>query len=151
MKLSHQLRRENFTTWFENGTPIFRLPAVPRCFLGTDQETSELLFKGQTDRPLRLQHLRVILLCPLENVQLTTDEIRGTGGPSIDPYAGNGGKPSVLCRTRFVPLLSIPRTRSSASMQIPAQPVSSRASAECSGQELQDERGLILWDAKASG
>ena len=41
LELSHQLRREIFTTWFENGTFIFRLPAVLRCFLGTDQETSE--------------------------------------------------------------------------------------------------------------
>ena len=85
LELFHQLRQENFTTGFENGTFVFRLPAVLRCFLGTDQETSELLFKGQTDRPLWLQHLRVILLWPLENVELTTDEIRGASGPSIDP------------------------------------------------------------------
>lgn len=87
LKLSRQLRSENFAAWFENGRFVVDDPSALELFVGSDAEPFRPIFQGQMDRPRRLKSLHVFLLRPLEKVDLTTVERGGHDGPNIDAFS----------------------------------------------------------------
>ncbi len=87
LELSRALRREVLRSWFEHGIFVFDDPSALERFLGSDAEPFEHVFEGQLDRPRRLKHLSIILLRPLEHINLTEHETIFFDGPNHDLFS----------------------------------------------------------------